>query len=935
MIRIIIVLLLSSSILKLSGQEVGIGEKICFTQEIKANNVTPQVFPLVTILRKSLRNGTWNVNDGYGTTCTHDCTLAGSASCSKFRIPVVFTVSTSSGCGTTIPTQSNIDAQINITNDFFACQSIPIELYKSISYDGHPSTGDMSTRFQNIGCSYSASVLNDVPEVLNIYIFSNTNYGTGANGWAYMPLSSSAPLEVIISRNAFNGFGYTLGSLNCTNPTLGLSVVIIHELGHILGLHHTHNESNATKECPDMSNNCDGGDYISDTDADPGLHLSCASGSGCDKSPNNCTSPCATPYPSNINTEANIMSYNNDANCRKFFTSCQKAKIVDALLCARGPQMCDRNIDNEFQNGYSDTYKEICIGDPPPTFTASTSCYSWYAVLGTASPLSEGTSSFTPTLGTGIGQLNNNVSGTYYWYLGDQNEINPECRTQLTIRVLSDIGTPSVGGASTFTSSSCTSSNIADLTTTTVALGSDEIIGWWITEDEPITMSVVDESSLTSALSNATLNSPLSNPVNHLIQSTTGTPLKNLALSFDCGILNKEKNYYATPFLAHYASAVPEQVFNCTNKPALCGNSIGINFGCGYLSGGYFTTGAITGLPSNPINPAQYTIQITGINYPTNCTPNNMLLDVRDAVTQASLLLTLPGNVTSISLSQANFPNYNLGNGFIILLYDQSTGTCCSGAPAIINFSVNISITYPSVPAIPFPSVTGYEACYFGESIALNCSCNCLPQAIITSSDNVICQGQSSILSVSPSGNYSYEWNNSQSGISQTVSPAATETYTVTVSHNVLECNSMDEETIYVESSLQVTNGGNSGLGSLRQILECAENGDTLTFLPGLNVMMTDSLGIRKDINLFGDASNPPHIHVNTTDLYGWHIDPNKILSLQDIMIHVSGASSASLHNDGTLNLMHTDIEGNTVPVIQNNGHINILGTPASSIKRP
>ncbi|MFN8338581.1 MAG: M43 family zinc metalloprotease [Saprospiraceae bacterium] len=364
----------------LAQDTIGVSHSLCFTTDIAENQREPQNFFYPNLNRNGLRNASWNLNQGYGTSCTNDCIMTTAASCSKFRIPVVFTVSTQPGCGNSAPTQANIDAQIAITNDFYACQNVPIEFYKSTTYSGHPTTGDMSTRSQNIGCTYSASVLNDVPNVLNIYIFNNTSYGTSPNGWAYMPTGTTAPLLVIMSRTAFNGFSYTPGTLNCTTPNLGLSIVLIHELGHILGLHHTHNELNATKECPDMSNGCTGGDYITDTDADPGLHLTCANGSGCNKSPNACTSPCATPYPTDINTENNIMSYNNGSNCRTTFTTCQKAKLLDGLLCARGPQMCDRNVNLEFSNGSEDTYVELCVGDPAPIFVPS-ACYAWYATL--------------------------------------------------------------------------------------------------------------------------------------------------------------------------------------------------------------------------------------------------------------------------------------------------------------------------------------------------------------------------------------------------------------------------------------------------------------------------------------------------------------------------------------------------------------------------
>ena len=908
------------------------GIKNCFTNEISENKRHPDAMPFRRAVRSGARSGTWSVNDGYGTSCTHDCVINSAAPCSKYRIPVVFTVSTQPDCSISTPTQSNIDAQIAITNDYMNCVGVPIEFYKSTTYSNHPTTGDLSTRYQNIGCTYTAGVLNNVPNVLNVYIFANTSYGTGANGWAYLPTGANAQNVVVMSRAAFNTFAYASGSINCGNPSLGLSIVLIHEFGHILGLHHTHNEGNATLECPNMSNGCIAGDYIKDTDADPGLFNSCANGSGCNKSPNNCTSPCGTPYPTDINSESNIMSYNNGFDCRNTFTPCQKAKMMDALLCVRGPQMCDRNVTTEFVNGASDTYKEICFGGSAPTFTVTSSCYNWYASLGTTSPLATGSATFTPSIGTGPGQLNNLVPGEYFWYLGDRNEINPNCRTKLTIKVSANVGTATVNGLSSFISNSCTISANANLTTTTPAIPPNDILGWWITEGQPITSTVTNDATLMSALSAATINGSISNPVNHLIQSTSGSPVKNLTLPFNCGSLDKEKNYFATPVMARYAAAIPDVIFNCTTKPSLCGNSAGVNFGCGYTSGGLFNTGAVSGTPSNPVNPPTYTITISNIVYPVNCTANNLLVDIRNATSGAGIGLFLPGNVTSFTLTQNNFPGYNPANGFLILLYDQATGSCCGGSPAVVSFSVNITITYPGLPAIAFPSISSYKSCKFGNAIPLNCACSCLPSAEIFADKEVICPSANVNLSSSPSGNYAYSWSNSVNTQNQQVTPLLTTSYTVTVSHNVVNCSSQATKSIYVESGNIVTNPANDGAGTLRSILSCIEEGSILDFTT--NVNLTDSLEVNKNISLQGDPVNSSTIEINATGNFGLNVNVNKTLTLKDVILNLTGSAVPSLKIDGILNLDHSEIKSTNDPVIQNNGQLNIIGNKISLIKK-
>ncbi|MBK8625490.1 MAG: hypothetical protein IPN86_08000 [Saprospiraceae bacterium] len=935
---VIILLLIAGFIIPAKSQirqnttsNLQLGEINCFTNEIEDNKKQPDDIPFRRVVRSGARSGSWNLNDGYGTSCTHDCVVASAAPCSKYRIPVVFTISTQPGCGISTPTLSNIDAQIAITNDYMNCVGVPIEFYKSTTHPNHPTTGDFSTRYQNIGCTYTAGVLNNVPNVLNIYIFANTSYGSGANGWAILPTGSNAQNLVVMSRAAFNNFTYTNGSINCSNPALGLSIILIHEFGHILGLHHTHNELNATLECPNMSNGCVAGDYIKDTDADPGLFNACA-GSGCNKSPNNCSSPCGTPYPSDINSESNIMSYNNGYDCRNTLTECQKSKLMDALLCVRGPQMCDRNVAVEFANGEADTYKEICFDGSAPTFMATSSCYNWYASLGSTSPLATGSATFTPTIGTGPGQLNNLVSGEYYWYLGDQNEINPNCRTKLTVKVGADVGTATANGSTSFISNSCTMPESTILTTTTSALPPNDIIGWWITEDLPITTTVTDDVTLISALSTATINGSISNPVNHLIQSTAGTPLKNLALPFDCGALDKEKNYFATPVLAKYAVVIPDVNLNCTTNPSLCGNASGVNFGCGYLSAGLFNTGAVSGTPTNPVNSPTFTITISNIVYPNNCTANNMLVDIRNGVNGAIIGLFLPGNVTSFTLTQNNFPGYNPANGFLVLLYDQATSSCCNGGPAVVNFSVNISISYPGLPAIAFPSISSYKSCNFGNAVPLNCSCSCLPTSAIVADQDVICPTTTVNLYSSPSGNYSYMWSNSVTDQNQQVTPLLSTSYTVTVSHNVVNCSSQATKSIYVESGNTVTNPANDGAGTLRSILSCIEEGDMIDFLTNIN--LTDSLEINKNINLQGDPVNSSVIEINSTSNNALIVTPNKTLSLKDIILNISGTTEPSVKIDGILNLDHSEINGTSDPIILNNGELNIIGNTISLIRK-
>lgn len=498
-------------------------------------------------------NNTWSLTDGYGASCVKNCDLTTmdrtAQSCSVsgtdiFKVPVVYTLNTTAGCPTSQPSQAELDAQITIMNDFMICQGIPMEFYQS-----------QATRLIDVGCTYSAGNVTNVPNAVNIYVFSNTGNGTGCNGFAFLPGSTSSPTTSVMSYSCYNGFTYTQGTLNCNSPGLGLSLVLIHEMGHYFGLYHTHETSAGSNSCDDpttSSDDCTNGDLIADTDADPdysGDEIGCT---GCDTggAVPNCsfdnTLPNCAAY-GTPNTTNNVMSYNNFSGCRTNFSECQKAKMIDALLCARGPQMCDRDVTTEFANGTADTNKEICTGDAAPTFTSTSDCYNWFDGLGgTANMLVGNSTTFTPTVGTGAGELDVNTPGTYTWYLGDLNEVNSNCRTPLTVIVYASPGTGTADGG--MTSVSVSGSQAINLTTNTMQVGTNELVGWWFT-DTPLSFN--DQTSLNTALGSATVGGTLTtDPPNQIIKSTGGTPMTDLMVTWDCNNFTSGNTYYATPIIS-------------------------------------------------------------------------------------------------------------------------------------------------------------------------------------------------------------------------------------------------------------------------------------------------------------------------------------------------------------------------------------------------
>lgn len=96
----------------------------------------------------------------------------------------------------------------------------------------------------------------DIPNVINIYAFGTVTVGgQSAAGYSYLPPSAD---RIILSK---------AGGLSD-------SKVLIHELGHYLGLYHTHGKTNlgTTDELVNGSNCLTAGDDVCDTPADPNLY---------------------------------------------------------------------------------------------------------------------------------------------------------------------------------------------------------------------------------------------------------------------------------------------------------------------------------------------------------------------------------------------------------------------------------------------------------------------------------------------------------------------------------------------------------------------------------------------------------------------------------------------------------------------------------------
>lgn len=128
-----------------------------------------------------------------------------------------------------------------------------------------------------------------------------------------------------------------------------------------------------------------------------------------------------------------------------------------------------------------------------------------------------------------------------------------------------------------------------------------------------------------------------------------------------------------------------------------------------------------------------------------------------------------------------------------------------------------------------------------------------------------------------------------------------------------------------------VTSATNSGSGTLRDIVDCASAGATITFANGINPVLTSSITIDKNLTLDGNINGSNQaittIALNFNTSYGIKINPSKVVTLKDLNVNLTGTAVPVVLNEGNLTLDNTEIKGNVNPVINNaNGStINVL----------
>ena len=748
-----------------------------------------------------------NSNNGYGTASWQPSSTNGGAvgfdvlnctvpntpvsSCGFYRVPLAIVIFENpahvgtnylNGSGFATLTDTDINNALTQLNNLYA--NAKIQFYEAVPRRRvtNPDFYDFYTSF--LGSNEPATAPNnsidddnetasfDVSGIINLYFVGGLNGDHDASGiTGYAPYPPSRDYSIMAYRALFGSTLY-------------------HELGHYLGIQHTHNnqltnDDNAQYPPQGAMNNSDcltSGDKICDTWPDPNF-------SGC----NNATCvyqttpspPCGvltinpasgTNYGGGVSTilQRNIMSYNSFNNCRQDFSPCQYVKAQDVLLNCR-MNLCDTAVARHFNstvlNNAESPYKEICVGGTIPTFTAKNSCYNWYTVPTGGAPVATATNTFTPT----AAQLNVNAAGTTFFYIEEVNKYNLSCRQVLRVVV-----SPKPGNG--FNVADGTSSIVLNgaqtinVNTSGVALDANQIVGWWLTVDNPISSTATNQTTLNTALGSATVGGAVtSSTPSQIFEATTGTPATALSLNLDCSVLNPTRNYFLTPFVSGKKAAIADA--SCVVNLPISNITVG-------TAAGKRASLSIGGVPCRPVSPPNsptFTITVNVTGY--TGAANNLLIRIRTNATCALPNAAgglVAGNGT-YTFTQANFPaGFDPATTGLCILVFENAGN--PGGMSTGNITASLNITYPGTPAIVFPTVN-YTNCLFGTPVQINCP------------NNIAVSNTAGCNSGSVNGVTGNSWFNVLDGsgrIIAAVNPGANNLGTVTVSVNDMAAVPLD-----------------------------------------------------------------------------------------------------------------------------------------------
>src|SRR4029077_21096467 len=120
-------------------------------------------------------------------------------------------------------------------------------------------------------------------------------------------------------------------------------------------------------------------------------------------------------------------------------------------------------------------------------------------------------------------------------------------------------------------------------------------------------------------------------------------------------------------------------------------------------------------------------------------------------------------------------------------------------------------------------------------------------------------------------------------------------------------------------TTITVTNGNDSGPGSLRQALADVPDGDTINFDPSVNTvtLTTAELAIDKSVTLSGAPQMVTVARASQTEFRIFHVMPGHSVEIDGLTIsggHITGDNGGGILNDNsTLTIAHCTVNGNAI----------------------
>ncbi len=243
-----------------------------------------------------------------------------------------------------------------------------------------------------------------------------------------------------------------------------------------------------------------------------------------------------------------------------------------------------------------------------------------------------------------------------------------------------------------------------------------EVIGWWITKDNPITSTAIDKATTQTALSGATIGGALSSAADVVYEGdgTTG----DYALNIDCNNLTAGSTYYATPFVSGKEPAIADQFCN-----DIQGTGAHISVNSGDDDGSIRTVDLSSCNPTSPPNSPTFTLTVNLTSY-TETLPASISLRLRNGsndnlVSESYTVSSLP---LTLTFTEADFPvGYDPNVDGMRVFFINFNSPYTAGSPTI-QFDFDLDITYPGQSEITFPTID-FSGCVFGPSISFDCGC--------------------------------------------------------------------------------------------------------------------------------------------------------------------------------------------------------------------